>query len=677
MKKEKNKIKDVYNESDFRFKGVQSMIIRNSSILLTIPIILLSIYLSITMNSRVKNVSSDVISSYIDIVNDSIFNSINSDIGVLDTVLKSDVLSDKEVSMEEKLFYLRSGGDVMLDSVFIDKISFFDLQGNGFDVSDNSPSKVNSQISFDKSKLGTLSVSDVYSDLDKFYIDIYYPVSLNGELTNIISARLNTSLILDSITDINENTFDNIYLLNSSGDIVMSKDDSDFGTNVSSKPGYSSIYNNLSTRDGEILLSNGIASIPLGFSDLYLTIHLSDSYTEHTSSTLINPSLKGLLLLYIVTLICSYIIGKYISRPIRKLSSGLSQLSQLDLTVDYGVYVNKYVNYKDELGFCSRGILNTVNSIKDLISKVTNSVIFIDNTSKDLDKSNQSTMSSLLQIGEAVDNIAIGATSLAHDADNVSNAMSIISSLIDSGINSLNKLVSSLDNENKVMIEGHRVVDSLFVSNKDTSKSMIDINSSMDYLKESLSSISTFVKVIEQISNQTNLLALNATIEASKAGDSGRSFSVIAGEIRKLSEETMVKSKEISRAISIILNSIVHVDNSLNSLKDNVESQSSSVTDTIKRFDLLADSIENSVKEVHVLEGIFENVSVEKDNVLSSVDSLACVSEENAAITEEVSATVQEQLSLVTEVSALSESLVEDTKSIIEYMSKFKVNKEN
>lgn len=76
----------------------------------------------------------------------------------------------------------------------------------------------------------------------------------------------------------------------------------------------------------------------------------------------------------------------------------------------------------------------------------------------------------------------------------------------------------------------------------DGSRHMVD---AMNAMSINISAIEKLVGEIDGISSQTNLLALNASIEAARAGEAGRGFSVVADEVRSLSQRSGQFSNEI------------------------------------------------------------------------------------------------------------------------------------
>ena len=54
-----------------------------------------------------------------------------------------------------------------------------------------------------------------------------------------------------------------------------------------------------------------------------------------------------------------------------------------------------------------------------------------------------------------------------------------------------------------------------------------------------------FTSDIHKITEKTNLLAMNATIEAMRVGDAGKSFAVVASEVRSISKSVSVVSADI------------------------------------------------------------------------------------------------------------------------------------
>lgn len=88
----------------------------------------------------------------------------------------------------------------------------------------------------------------------------------------------------------------------------------------------------------------------------------------------------------------------------------------------------------------------------------------------------------------------------------------------------------------------------------ETTNKMAELSAEVEQVlkefKSEFENVKTETGTIEGITNKTNLLALNASIEAARAGEAGRSFAIVANQIRELSSGTQISSTRIMDALA-------------------------------------------------------------------------------------------------------------------------------
>ena len=107
-----------------------------------------------------------------------------------------------------------------------------------------------------------------------------------------------------------------------------------------------------------------------------------------------------------------------------------------------------------------------------------------------------------------------------------------------------------LSEQAKAKLEsGREAIEGTIESFKGLTDLVVQLGQRMAGFAAAMNQVQTVSSTIETIARKTNMLALNATIEAARAGDAGRSFAVVAAEVKKLAHDTRAATSQIASTI--------------------------------------------------------------------------------------------------------------------------------
>ncbi|WP_158702991.1 methyl-accepting chemotaxis protein [Allosphingosinicella vermicomposti] len=171
----------------------------------------------------------------------------------------------------------------------------------------------------------------------------------------------------------------------------------------------------------------------------------------------------------------------------------------------------------------------------------------------------------------AINDVARSCGSLAIECSDVSGYVSVVSGRIAENLQTLDKLeeitkrllldqarVSESTDEAKLLSERAReklengraaIADTIGIFSG-LADLVVQLGDRMAGFAAAMEQVQNVSSSIEAIANKTNMLALNATIEAARAGEAGRSFAVVAAEVKKLAHDTRAATSEIGSTIA-------------------------------------------------------------------------------------------------------------------------------
>lgn len=184
-----------------------------------------------------------------------------------------------------------------------------------------------------------------------------------------------------------------------------------------------------------------------------------------------------------------------------------------------------------------------------------------------------------------------------------------------------------------------------------------DFQETVHQLEINSRNITEILGMVQDFSDQTNLLALNASIEAARAGDAGRGFSVVADEVRNLSQKVSTATSEIDQNISQMASLVDSTRSSASTILDYVGSTEEFIGSTSHQFvGLVSD---------------FEELNSQLSSISAAIDELAYTNRESHNHVTEITNISTAMHGEIEQSRRFSEELEHSTEETQELLSRF------
>lgn len=392
---------------------------------------------------------------------------------------------------------------------------------------------------------------------------------------------------------------------------------------------------------------------------------LSSSQAKVTATSVICT----ILLLIVLTVVIYLLVMK----PIKFLVNNISRMADYDMSADRTGMIEKYCKRQDEIGMISNGFEAMRTSIVKLVEEIALAVQELSGQADSLSDVSEKVAETSNQLSQTVNEVANGATSQAEETSEgqqritdlseliemvqenmgvLNEATDVVSGLKDQGLHALGTVVDNTEKSNSASARVHQVI--------------METSRQTERIKEASSQISA-------IAEQTNLLALNASIEAARAGDAGKGFAVVASEIGNLAGGTNELTDKIEEIIRDLVQKMEQAVSVIDLMQESAKFQADSVSDTEKKFDLIADNIQDMEERCQKLNASTKEMEESKNMIVEVVTNLSAISEQNAACMEEAAASVEEQTKSIHTVSKSSQHVAALAEKLTEEIHQFKI----
>ncbi|MCK1995994.1 methyl-accepting chemotaxis protein [Psychrobacillus psychrodurans] len=374
------------------------------------------------------------------------------------------------------------------------------------------------------------------------------------------------------------------------------------------------------------------------------------------------------ILSVVIGILVSHFISRSIARPIKKVTNGLAEIADGNLTIEPIVIKNR-----DEVGEMASTFNKMSNDLQRIVSGVRDSSMQLAANAEELSASSEESLASSQMVAKSAEAQMVASEEQVGQMNASMHSMTDLQEGVSQIASSNGDMLKATDGVRSLVTQGSSVVTNVASQMNTIHETFNETTEIMKNMAKHSNEIQNITSLITDISDQTNLLALNAAIEAARAGEYGKGFAVVAEEVRKLAEQSKNSASEIASMVQLIQSASSSAVKAITTGGEKVEEGITKTTESLNVFQQIETSVDDVVQKVESVTTAISHISEIASSVTDSVQQVQTLATHAADGASDTSAATEQQLAANEEISSSAQSLADLAEKLQNEVSHFRI----